>query len=257
MFTLSCYIAEVFPILEHCCCVPCFIIWLRDSQSWNIPDLYPVSLQYWDVPYLETFPTFTLSYYIIHLFLVLELWWRITCSFLNSGAVPRIKTLWKFTQSFYFAELFQILEQCWRIPCHATLLSLSQTQNFADVDPDLLHCWIVPILKTLQMFTLSRYNAEPFPILKQGCCIPCLFLNLKFSLSWNIAELYPVSIHCSDVPILETLLTKLCHIRLLSLPYLITLLKHTLTRYIDGLFPILIFFWCIACPIKLLSNSQS
>ena len=209
-FTLSCYNAEVFPILEHCCCVPCFIIWLRDSHTWNIPDLYPVSLQGWDIPNLETMLLYTLSNF--------------------------------------------------------------KSEKFPFLKP----CWIAPILKTLLMFTLSRYNAEPFPILKQGCCIPCLFLNLKYFLSWNIAELYPVSIHCSDVPILETLLTKLCHIRLLSLPYLITLLKLILTRYIDGLFPILIFFlmyslsyyiaehfsilvqcWCIPCLFTLLRRCPS
>ena len=70
-YTLPCYIAELFPNLKHSSSITCLITLLRCSQSWNIADVYLVFLDWWDFPNLETLLTFTLSYYIAELFLIL------------------------------------------------------------------------------------------------------------------------------------------------------------------------------------------
>ena len=71
MYTLSHYIAEKFPILKHCWCIPCLITLLRCSQSWNIADVYLVSLHCWKVPNLKTLLMYNLCYYMAELYPIL------------------------------------------------------------------------------------------------------------------------------------------------------------------------------------------
>ena len=60
MYNLSYYIAGKLPILKN-------------------TDVLPVLLHCWAVPNLETLLTYTLSYYIAELFLILEHCWVIFC----------------------------------------------------------------------------------------------------------------------------------------------------------------------------------
>ena len=89
LFYLSCYIAELFPILEHCWGILYLITLLRSSQSWNIADEYPDLLHCW--------------------------------------AVAHLITLLRHTLSNYSAEMFPILKHCWRILWLVTLLRCSQS----------------------------------------------------------------------------------------------------------------------------------
>ena len=71
-YTLSYYIAELFLITKHCRCVPSHNILLKSSQSLNLDDVQLVFLLCWAVPNLKTMLTYTLSYYMLELFLILK-----------------------------------------------------------------------------------------------------------------------------------------------------------------------------------------
>ena len=133
MYTLSNYIAEMFPTLKHCWYVPCLITLLRCSQPWNINDVYPVLLHCCAIPNLETKLISTLSY--------------------------------------YNAKLFQILEHCWGKACPKNCWFVPNLMNTAETYRVFLRCWDVPNVKTLLVSTLSNYLAELFQRLKHCCCL--------------------------------------------------------------------------------------
>ena len=67
LYHLSCYIAELFPILKHCWGILYLITLLRFSQSWNIADVYPHLLPCWVVPKLKTLLMYSVCYYMAEL----------------------------------------------------------------------------------------------------------------------------------------------------------------------------------------------
>ena len=167
----------MFRILKNCCFITCLVTLLSYCPIYNVAEAFFL-LFCWDVPNLETLPTYTLSCYI--------------------------------------AELFAILKHCWCIPCLITLLKSSQSWNIAVVLSVLLHCWAIPNLKTLLMYTLSYYIAKKLSILKHCRRISCLLhcwsvLNLKtlliYSVCYDLAELYPILVHCPTLVYLNTLLS--------------------------------------------------
>ena len=68
MYTLSFYIAEKLPILEHCRRITWLVTLLSCFPSYNIAEAYFIFLRCWDVPNLKTLLTYTLSYYIAEMF---------------------------------------------------------------------------------------------------------------------------------------------------------------------------------------------
>ena len=221
MYTLTCYIAELFSILKHCWWIRCLI--------WKAPNLEIFLLYYLSCYIAELFP----SYNIAEAYFILLLCWDVlnletlTCYNAELQLLTLLKSSqsWNIAQSCYIAELFPIL--CWGILYVITLLRCSQSWNIADVYPDLLHCWTVLNLKTLLMDTLFDYIAEKLPILKNCCLVTLLsffpsyniaeayfiLLLLRRSQSWNTADVYVVTLlgcsllkHCWWIRCLITLL---------------------------------------------------
>ena len=122
---LSCYIAEVFPILENYWCLHCLFTLLRRSQSWSIAGLNPDLVDCLAIPNRKELLLRTLCTCAAETFPITQPCWFVLCVI----TLLRCSQSWKTADkslSYYFAELFHILCQCWDISCLITLLRYSQ-----------------------------------------------------------------------------------------------------------------------------------
>ena len=147
-YSLSYYIAELFPTLNLSWRIPCLVTLLRYSQSWNTVVVYPVLSYGWGIPILGTFLICTLSH--------------------------------------YNAEMFPNLRHCWKYSCILDcILSLhtisSPSYNIAEAYLVLLHCWAIAISKILLMYILPPCSAKMLPILKHCRRISRLVTLLSYS----------------------------------------------------------------------------
>ena len=164
-YTLSHYIAEMFPTLKHCWRNTCLVTLLLCSHSWNIAKAQLILLLFWTVPKFETLLTYTLSCYIAE---KIPIWKHCECIFYSF-------TLLRSSQPWNIADVKRVLLSCCSAPTLETLLRpilsyklvrSSQVWNIADLQTVLLNCLVVPDLETLLMYTLSFYIDEKFPTLK-------------------------------------------------------------------------------------------